>query len=106
MLVHQLRGDTTSMSDLDLSTSNHLALEDSCKETAEDNTSADISPINLMKTSLTAKHCNSFNSDALENSPNSESQTETITNDKVLSKTEKHLSADSKVIGEYILTFI
>lgn len=99
MLVHQLRGECTSISDFDLSTSNHLALEGSCKETIEDNTSADVSPINLMKTSLTVKHCNSFNSDALDNS-SSESQTDTVTHGRILTKTEKHLSADSRIIGK------
>ncbi|XP_031352012.1 uncharacterized protein LOC116177237 isoform X3 [Photinus pyralis] len=97
MLVHQLRGDSMSASDLDLSASNHLALEDSSK--IEDNTSADVSPTNLMKTSLTVKHCNSFNSDVLDNS-SSESHTETITNFKILTKTEKHLSADSNLIDK------
>lgn len=99
MLVHQLRGEGSSISDFDLS-SHHLALEDSSKATENDNTSADVSPINVMKSSLNIKHCNSFNSDVLENS-SSESQTDTVTNEKVLSRAEKHLSADSKLIGKW-----
>ncbi|KAF5292629.1 hypothetical protein FQA39_LY13962 [Lamprigera yunnana] len=102
MLVHQLRNDAASLSDLDVSTPNHLALEDSCsKDTVEDNTSADISPSNLMKTSFTVKHCNSFNSEVLDNS-SSESQTETVTDLKILTKTEKHLSADSRLIDKQL----
>ncbi|XP_017777107.1 PREDICTED: uncharacterized protein LOC108563059, partial [Nicrophorus vespilloides] len=53
MLVHQLNDPP-----------NHLALEDSHSE--DNNTSADASPSNLMRSSLTFRHCNSFDSDILD----------------------------------------
>lgn len=98
MLVHQLRGESPSISDVDHLLSKQLALEDSAKETSEDNnTSADVSPTNLMRSSLILKHCNSFNSEILE-------QHDSPTNDKVVSKIEKRLSADSKILGERLIS--
>lgn len=102
MLVHQLRGGESSrFSEIDQIISKQLALEDSTKEISEgdDNTSADVSPTNLTRNSLTLKHCNSFNSDILDNVNEQLSPS----NDRVVSKIEKRLSADSKLIGKTFL---
>jgi len=55
------------------------------------------SPSAFLTTSLTTKHCNSFNSEILEESPNTEHC------DKiVVSSDDKRLSADSvSVLGKY-----
>lgn len=93
MLLHQLRGDGN---DGRISPVRHLALEDSAR--SEENTSADVSPTTLMKTSLTFKHCNSFNSEMFDGSlTNSPSDS---TGEKVISMIEKRLSADSEVFGK------
>ncbi|XP_018334223.1 uncharacterized protein LOC108743243 isoform X2 [Agrilus planipennis] len=87
MLVHQLQGDSTSLSDSELSPSRHLALEE-YKD--YDATSTDASPSHILTTKQSSdmKHCNSFNSDVL-NETKSES---------FVKMHEKHLSADSNVV--------
>lgn len=99
MLVHQLRGgESSTYSDIDQIITKQLALEGSTKENSdEDNTSADVSPINLTRNSLTLKHCNSFNSEILEDNVNEDNNSPT---ERVISKIEKRLSADSKLIGK------
>lgn len=101
MLVHQLRGgESSTYSDIveQMVTKQQLALEDSTKgNSEEDNTSADVSPINLTRNSLTLKHCNSFNSEILEDNVNVDNNSPT---ERVISKIEKRLSADSKLIGK------
>ncbi|XP_060528488.1 uncharacterized protein LOC132703328 isoform X2 [Cylas formicarius] len=83
MLVHQLRGDTAV--DLDTFTG-PMALENG------DNIPDGQTEIqqSLLSTSLTTKHCNSFNSDILEDSPNSDK-----CDKAVVSSIDKRLSADS-----------
>lgn len=109
MLMHQLRGDTTaSFSETDhSSSSNHqLALEDSSKENKEqfegNSTSADVSPSNLMRTSLAFKHCNSFNSEVLSGTSNNDSPNDS-TSEKVVSRIEKHLSTGAEILGILLL---
>lgn len=108
MLMHQLRGDsTTSLPDTtDNSPSNHqLALEDSSKETKENSegnsTSADASPSNLMRTSLAFKHCNSFNSEVLDSGTPNESPNDS-TGERIVSRIEKHLSTGSDILGKLV----
>lgn len=98
MLVHQLKGDTSSLNDFN--EIKQLALEESPKEgiASEENTSADASPTNLLQTSLNIKHCNSFNSDVLEPGK-SENDCDSNTKETALTRIEKHLSADSEVLG-------
>lgn len=99
MLVHQLKGDTSSLNDFD--DTKQLALEESPKEgiASEDNTSADVSPTNLLQTSLNIKHCNSFNSDVLETNK-SENDCDSTANETALTRIERHRSADSEVLGK------
>lgn len=97
MLVHQLKGDSSPFNELDESASKRLALEGSPKDTSEDNTSADVSPANLMQTSLNVKHCNSFNSDVLESTK--------CDKDTAISRIEKRLSADSEALGKFCCLF-
>lgn len=100
MLMHQLRDSTASLSEADdLPQIKHLALEDSEKKSDEDNTSADASPTTLMKSSLTFKHCNSFNSEILDK-VSSEGQGDCSGNERIVSRVEKHRSADSDILGE------
>lgn len=99
MLVHQLRSDTPPPSELEESAARRLALEGSSKNASDDNNaSGDASPVEQMKTSLNVKHCNSFNSDILETNK-SESNCDNIINEAAISKIEKHLSADSDILG-------
>lgn len=103
MLVHQLKGDSSSVNDFQ--ETKQLALEESPKEDAsENNTSADISPINLLQTSLNIKHCNSFNSDVLEPSK-SENDCDSNSKGTALTRIEKHRSADSEVLGNGLFAF-
>lgn len=101
MLVHQLKGDTSSLNDFE--ETKQLALEETPREevASENNTSADVSPTNLLQTSLNIKHCNSFNSDVLEPSK-FENDCDSNTKETALSRIEKHLSADSEVLGKLI----
>lgn len=99
MLVHQLKGDCSSLNDYE--ETKQLALEESPREEAsENNTSADISPTNLLQTSLNIKHCNSFNSDVLEPSK-SENDCDSNAKETALTRIEKHRSADSEVLGKF-----
>ncbi|XP_066246807.1 uncharacterized protein [Euwallacea similis] len=87
MLVHQLREESPSSSTHRELFSKQLALE--CREKDLDEPT-EPSPSALLTTSLTTKHCNSFNSEILDDSPKAESY------DKILvSSDEKRLSADS-----------
>lgn len=98
MLVHQLKGDSSSLNDFE--ETKQLALEESPKEdVSENNTSADVSPTNLLQTSLNVKHCNSFNSDVLEPSK-SENDCDSSAKETALTRIEKHRSADSEVLGK------
>ncbi|XP_022918173.1 putative leucine-rich repeat-containing protein DDB_G0290503 isoform X2 [Onthophagus taurus] len=90
MLVHQLRGDI-SESDQNLS---RLALED---KQSDNNTSADVSPTNLMKSSLNFKNCSSFNSEFLLPSPNYNEESSSSP-ERVVSRIEKRLSAGSDIL--------
>lgn len=102
MLVHQLKGDPSPLSDFERS--NQLALEQSPKEEVpEVNTSTDVSPTNLLQTSLNIKHCNSFNSDVLDHSK-SENDCDNSTKETALTRIEKHRSADSEVLGKQMTT--
>lgn len=106
MLVHQLRDSPSYSDNTDLIPSRHLALEDSNKKSDEDNTSADASPTNLMKTSLTFKHCNSFNSEILDRlSYDSQNECLVNGNDKIVSNVHNHLSADSDILGTFSCLF-
>lgn len=99
MLVHQLRSDTSPLSEFEESAAKRLALEGSSKNNSDDNNiSADASPAEQMKTSLNVKHCNSFNSDILETNK-SENNCDNTINEAAISKIEKHLSADSDILG-------
>lgn len=102
MLVHQLKGDTSSLNDFE--DTKQLALEESPKEgiASEGNTSNDVSPTNLLQTSLNIKHCNSFNSDILEPGK-STNDCDNNTKETAISRIEKHRSADSEVLGKLIL---
>ncbi|XP_050304279.1 uncharacterized protein LOC126741872 isoform X2 [Anthonomus grandis grandis] len=84
MLVHQLREENPATpADLD-SFSRQLALE--CHEKGPEESS----PSLLLTTSLTTKHCNSFNSEILEESPSNDHC------DKlVVSSDDKRLSVDT-----------
>ncbi|XP_076253350.1 uncharacterized protein LOC143191823 isoform X4 [Rhynchophorus ferrugineus] len=85
MLVHQLRGENPgSPGDLE-AFSKQLSIQ--CQNKGQD-LSPDTSPSMLLSTSLTTKHCNSFNSEILEESPGSESCEFSV------SETDKRLSAD------------
>ncbi|KAF7271270.1 hypothetical protein GWI33_015835 [Rhynchophorus ferrugineus] len=91
MLVHQLRGENPgSPGDLE-AFSKQLSIQ--CQNKGQD-LSPDTSPSMLLSTSLTTKHCNSFNSEILEESPGSESCEFSV------SETDKRLSADGVNILE------
>lgn len=102
MLVHQLRDSPPSYSESEQTPCKHLALEDSIKLSETDNTSADISPTNLLKTSLTVKHCNSFNSDIFGNLDN----VNEVETNRIISKVEKHRSAGSEIIGNFVFVIL
>lgn len=101
MLVHQLRNDSSPGSPKALeSFSSQWALEEErhndnnlSKEVSKDATSPSA---NLLQTSLNVKHCNSFNSEVLENSPLSDN-----CDNSLVSTAEKRLSADmTRILGK------
>ncbi|KAJ8950256.1 hypothetical protein NQ314_007961 [Rhamnusium bicolor] len=93
MLVHQLRGDSPGTpTDLENLSKQWTLDEERQKDTRETSTDA-LSPIPLLQTSLNVKHCNSFNSEVLEESPSSENY-----DNNVVSNIDKRLSADNASI--------
>lgn len=87
MLVHQLRGENPgSPGDLD-SFPKQIAFN--CHDKSQDQQSPEISPSLLLTTSLTTKHCNSFNSEILEDSANNDQCEYSVP------EVDKRLSADS-----------
>lgn len=100
MLVHQLRDSSPSQSEAEESQTKQLELEDSTNKIDgddDDNTSADASPSTLIQSTLTVKHCNSFNSEILDK----ENQSDNLGNEKSISKLEKHKSADADIFGNF-----
>ncbi|XP_074031614.1 uncharacterized protein isoform X3 [Leptinotarsa decemlineata] len=93
MLVHQLRGDTPSTpADLDNYSKEWSAAEDRQKDNKD--ASADSpSPVTAMEASTNVKHCNSFNSEVLEESPNGDN-----CDSKAVLSVDKRLSADTASI--------
>lgn len=102
MLVHQLRAESPSSTELEETSSKQLALEDTKGSSRDSDTSKDVSPVDLMQTSLNVKHCNSFNSDILE--PKSENYCDTNSKEVTVGRIEKHLSAGSEVLGKFFYT--
>lgn len=107
LLVHQLRGD----SDSDLSSKSQLALEGSPdKETAQSSTVSDMQNISDIvehtstsvttpSTGVSIKHCNSFNSDILNDTTTiSPDNCNERVNEIVSKACEKHLSADAEIL--------
>lgn len=107
LLVHQLRGD----SDSDLSSKSQLALEGSPdKETAQSSTVSDMQNISDIvehtstsvttpSTGVSIKHCNSFNSDILNDTTTiSPDNCNERVNEIVSKACQKHLSADAEIL--------
>lgn len=102
MLVHQLRNDSSPGSPRALENfSSQWALEE--ERHNDNNLNQDISKdatspsANLLQTSLNVKHCNSFNSEVLDNSPLSDN-----CDNSLVSTGEKRLSADmARIIGKF-----
>lgn len=93
LLVHQLRGDS---SDLDLSSKTQLALEDSPDKDSSEFQNYEQTSVVSSTQSLNIKHCNSFNSEHLNELKIPEripSQNEIIKRPN-----GKHLSADAEIL--------
>ncbi|XP_065173663.1 uncharacterized protein [Atheta coriaria] len=116
MLVQQFastHAETIPMMDNEEQTQSRLGLEplslsSLVSRQEEDNTSADVSPLMKSKSSVSLKHCNSFNSEILDvnltnnttTSPNVTITPEFNDCDKLcrLQKIERHLSAGSELL--------
>ncbi|KAJ8948192.1 hypothetical protein NQ318_010468 [Aromia moschata] len=93
MLVHQLRAESaTSPSDSE-NVSKRWSLEEERPSVHREASAELLSPNALMQTSLNVKHCNSFDSEILEDSPNVER-----CDNSVVSNISKRLSADTASI--------
>nr|CAI5834462.1 unnamed protein product [Callosobruchus analis] len=88
MLVHQLRGEATPDLDSYKASWSIEPTKDNKKESIES------SPTALMQSSLNVKHCNSFNSDVLEEHANCEN----CDSKGIVSNIDKRLSADTAKI--------
>nr|CAH7733386.1 unnamed protein product [Callosobruchus chinensis] len=88
MLVHQLRGEATPDLDSYKASWSIEPTKDNNKESIES------SPTALMQSSLNVKHCNSFNSDVLEEHANCEN----CDSKSIVSNIDKRLSADTAKI--------
>ncbi|VEN47600.1 unnamed protein product [Callosobruchus maculatus] len=88
MLVHQLRGEPTPDLDSYKASWSIEPTKDNNKESIES------SPTALMQSSLNVKHCNSFNSDVLEEHANCEN----CDSKGIVSNIDKRLSADTAKI--------
>lgn len=99
MLVHQLRGESPNTpTDLENLSKQSLSEEEKQKDNKDTSANAS-SPTPLTQTSLNIKHYNSFNSEVLEESPNSEN-----CDNKVVSNIDKRLSADTaNILGKCYL---